>query len=70
VIEWQGEAHPAARLATSGCALRRLVVAHPEAAALGRELADGLSDARVVFEPGTPALRAEIDTPNGLRVLE
>lgn len=70
VIEWQGEAHPAARLAASGCALRRLVVAHPEAAALGRELADGLSDARVVLEPGAPALRAEIDTPNGLRVLE
>jgi len=70
VIEWQGEAHPAARLAASGCALRRLVVAHPEAAALGALLGPELRDARVVFEPGAPALRAEIDTPNGLRVLE
>lgn len=70
VIEWQGDAHPAARLAPSGCALRRLVVAHPEAAALAAALTHVLRDARVVFEPGAPALRAEIDTPGGLRVLE
>ncbi len=70
VIEWQGEAHPAARLMPSGCALRRLVVSHPRAAALEAELAGALRDARVAFEPGVPALRAEIDTPVGLRVLE
>lgn len=69
LIEWQGSAHPSARLAASGARLERLVVAHPEAAALRADLA-GLRNPRVVFEPGTPALRAEIETPHGRRVLE
>lgn len=70
LIEWQGTAHPAARLAASGARLARLVVVHPEAAALRAELGAGLDDARVVFETGAPALRLEIATPHGRRVLE
>lgn len=70
VIQWEGTAHPAARLAPSGCALRRLVIAHPEAAALQAALGDRLEDERVVFEPGAAAMRYEIDTPHGLRVVE
>lgn len=70
LIEWQAGGHPAARLRPQGCALRRLVVAHPEAAALRGALAGALRDRRVVFEPGAAALRFEIDTPQGLRVLE
>ena len=69
LIEWQGRAHPAQRLASSGASLERLIVAHPEAAALRAALAD-MTDTRVVIEPGTPALRAEIVTPHGMRVLE
>ncbi|HSG57526.1 MAG TPA: VOC family protein [Paracoccaceae bacterium] len=69
LIEWQG-AHPAARLAPSGCRLRRLVIAHPEAAALRAALAPVLNDARVVVEPGPHmAMMAEFDTPTGVRVL-
>lgn len=67
LIEWQGDLHPATMLAPSGCALRRLVVTHPEAQALA-ELCGSLE--RVVFETGPSGLRAEIDTPHGLRVLE
>lgn len=70
VIQWEGSAHPAARLAPSGCALRRLVIAHPEAEALRAALKDWLEDERVVIEPGAQAMRFEIDTPHGLRVLE
>jgi len=44
------------------------VVAHPEAAAL-RAALTALTDPRLVFEPGPPALRAEIATPQGRRVL-
>lgn len=69
LIEWQGTAHPAERLAPSGARLARLIVAHPEAEALRVALA-GLNDPRVVIEPGAPALRAEFDTPHGARVLE
>lgn len=69
LIQWQG-AHPAARLTPSGCRLRRLVVAHPDAAGLRRALSGMLTDPRVVIEGGPDmALRAEIDTPHGLRVL-
>ena len=66
LIQWQGP-HPAPRLTQQGCSLRRLVVSHPEAQALAELLP--LDDARVVFEPGPAALRAEIDTPHGLRHL-
>ena len=70
LIQWQG-AHPAARLMRSGCRLRRLIVAHPEAAALRKALAGMLNDPTVVIEDGPGmALRAEIETPHGLRVLE
>ncbi|MBE0453500.1 VOC family protein [Roseovarius autotrophicus] len=69
LIEWQGTAHPAQRLAPSGARLTRLVIAHPDAVAL-RDVLSDLADPRVVIEPGTPALRAEITTPHGSRVLE
>lgn len=68
LIEWQGTAHPAARLTPSGAWLTRLIVTHPEAMALRAALSE-FSDPRVIFEPGAPALRAEIATPRGLRVL-
>lgn len=68
LIQWQGP-HPAPRLPDRGARLHRLEVAHPEAAALRAALA--LSDARVVIVAGpVKALRAEIDTPHGRRVLE
>ncbi|MCF6233312.1 MAG: VOC family protein [Rhodobacteraceae bacterium] len=68
LIQWQGAYHPATKLAQSGCTLRRLVVAHPFALTLQDELA--IVDPRVVFEPGSPALMAEFDTPHGPRTLQ
>ena len=67
LIQWHGDLHPGGMLTPSGCALRRLVVAHPQADEL-RDLV-GLNDPRVVFEAGQPGLLAEIDTPHGLRLL-
>ena len=70
LIQWDCAAHPAARLADAGCALRRLVVAHPRARDLAALLAPHLRDARVVFETAEESrLLAEIDTPHGLRSL-
>ncbi|TNJ48245.1 VOC family protein [Phaeobacter sp. B1627] len=66
LMQWQGP-HPAPRLQQQGCALRRLVITHPEAQALRDVL--NLDEARVVFEPGPVGLLAEIDTPHGLRRL-
>lgn len=69
LIEWKGEA-AAERLADSGCRLRRLTLIHPRAAELGAALEVLLSDPRLSVADGpAPALRAEIDTPAGLRVL-
>lgn len=70
VMEWQCDGHPAARLAPSGCSLKRVVVRHPQAGALDAELMPVLRDERVVFEDGPEALRYEIETPFGLRALE
>ncbi|MDP2080560.1 MAG: VOC family protein [Pseudotabrizicola sp.] len=67
LIQWQGP-HPAPRLPDTGARLARLVVSHPEAVAL-RAALSGLTDARMVIEPGSLTLCAEIDTPHGRRVL-
>lgn len=66
LIEWQSP-HPAPLLTQQGCALHRLVVAHPQAGDLREML--GLQDARVVFETGEAGFEAEFDTPHGRRVL-
>lgn len=67
LIQWRGALHPAAMLAPSGCALKRLIVSHPQAADLAASC--GRME-RVVFETGASALRAEIETPHGPRLLE
>lgn len=69
LIEWQGQAHPANRLAASACRLKRLIVSHPHVDDLRAALAKTLADDRVIFEIGSPGLCAEIETPGGLRVL-
>lgn len=70
LIEWQGAAHPAARLPDAGCRLIGVEVIHPRAGDLRRALAGLLDDPRVaVVHGGEPALRAQIDTPGGRRVL-
>jgi len=66
LIEWHS-AHPAPRLTQQGCALERLVVSHPEAAALRDALP--LKDNRVEFEPGPAGIEASFSTPHGRRVL-
>lgn len=68
LIEWQGDRHPARALPESHCRLRRLVVIHPDAAALRSHMGT-LNDPRVIVETGPRSLVAEIDTPGGERVL-
>jgi Glyoxalase-like domain len=70
LIQWAGMAHPTQMLPDSNARLVRLEIAHPEASALRKALA-GLVDARVVIVPGSAkAMRAEVSTPHGLRVLQ
>ncbi|MEW9921458.1 VOC family protein [Marimonas sp. MJW-29] len=64
LIEWEGAAHPASRLAQRGVRLDRLRVRHPEAADLQALLAPHLSDDRVIFETGAAGLSAAF-TVNG-----
>ncbi len=70
LIQWRSDVHPATRLTQVGCALRRLIVSHPQAEALEAALGPVLREGRVVYETGPAGLRAEIGTPHGLRVLE
>ncbi|HEY9039892.1 MAG TPA: VOC family protein [Roseovarius sp.] len=69
VMQWDCARHPAASLAATGIALRRLVVTQPEADALRARLHRQLTDDRVVFDVGPARLRAEFDTPGGPRTL-
>lgn len=61
LIQWEGEAHPVQRLATSDLRLTALTVSHPEAQALAQMLAPHITDARVRFETGPVALTAQFD---------
>ncbi len=70
VMQWDCTRHPAASLPATGIALRRLIVRHPEADALRARLAGQLADDRIMYEAGSAGLRAEFDTPKGLRILE
>ncbi len=70
LIQWQGTAHPIKVLPDSGARLTLLEIVHPDADAL-RTALSALSDRRIVFVKGpAKALRAEILTPHGTRVLE
>lgn len=68
LIQWQG-LHPAARLPDIGARLLRLDLHHPQAGSLQAALAP-LQDPRVTVQPGDVGLRAVIETPAGIRVLE
>ena len=69
LIEWEGAAHPAARLEASGARLHRLEVSHPEVKALAAMVAPHLADDRIVFADGSAGLRAEVDVAGQRRVL-
>lgn len=71
LIQWHSPVPAGAALPSSGCALTRLDVRHPEAAALGARLAPFLDTPLVVFETAqAPDLRAYFDTSAGVRVLQ
>lgn len=70
LIQWEGEAHPAAALPDAGVRLERLEIRHPQAAALQAALAGRLADSRVRISAGPVGLRARFATPQGPRVLE
>lgn len=69
LIQWIGDAHPAARMTQQGCRLTAFYISHPEAPALGALLAPLLADRRIVFQAGEPGLKAQFTTPNGEAVL-
>jgi hypothetical protein len=71
LTQWQGTLHPAKTLPDQGLRLTRLEIAHPEAASLKPLFARLCPDPRIEVVPGpTKALRAELATPHGPRVLQ
>jgi hypothetical protein len=66
LIEWQGSAHPAQALPDSGLRLRRLVIAHPEAARLSAALSSLLQDDRLLITHGDhKQMKALFEGPEG-----
>ena len=70
LIRWDSAAHPSDHLPDSGCRLVRLDITHPEADTLLGAFPALSHLPQVRFQQGDLALRAEIETPNGTRVLE
>lgn len=69
LIEWQGDAHPAARLEQKGCRMTGMTVKHPHAADLAALLAPHLHSNLVTFDVGPAALEARFDVAGQARVL-
>ncbi len=70
LIEWHGDAHPAAALADAGCRLLRLEIAHPLAGDLMQAFPSLLQVPQLRLGPGPMLeMRADILTPHGLRYL-
>ncbi len=71
LIEWQSDVPPGKALPPSGCSLRELTVAHPDAAGLSDLLTPHLEIPCLRFVEGDrPMLRAEIDTAQGTAILQ
>ncbi len=71
LIQWEGVAHPAARLPDQGCRLIALRIRHPDPQRIEVMLENLMFDSRITVERSTrPGLHATIQTPQGPRVLE
>ncbi|MBS9715751.1 VOC family protein [Pseudohalocynthiibacter aestuariivivens] len=71
LIEWEGDAHPAARLPQSGCRLCKFEIFHPKAIELRAVMGGLFEDDRVSIEEASKiSFRAEFETPDGVRVLK
>ncbi|WP_164658005.1 VOC family protein [Tropicibacter sp. Alg240-R139] len=68
VLQWQCTP-PVGGMTPSGCQVERLLLTHPENKEFGRLVAKLTGDERIIVEAGEPAMRIEIMTPSGLRVL-
>ncbi|WP_224826551.1 VOC family protein [Cognatishimia sp. MH4019] len=70
IIAWEGDAHPAKRLAERGCRLTHLEIAHPRIAEVRAALRGHFADPLISMTEGPEKrLTAEIATPHGTRVL-
>lgn len=74
LIEWQGERHPTVNMDDSGCRLLRLELHHPEPQRVQAQL-DALAmgsdvDIQACSSDAGAGLRALIQTPRGVRVIE
>ncbi len=70
IIQWPEGVHPTLTLPDAGCRLKALEISHPDAGDLRGALAKVFTEMPVVVHEGPLAMRAEIETPSGLRVLE
>ncbi len=70
LIEWPEGEHPAARMIDLGCRLRSLAIEHPDADQIEALIGHRIDRTSITIRSGAvKAIRAEIDTPAGTRVL-
>ncbi len=70
LIMWPGGAHPATRMEDKNCTLKTFSIAHPKASNLKTYLDGQFEDDRVtILESAEVRLKAEINTPTGVKKL-
>ncbi|MEM6411891.1 MAG: VOC family protein [Pseudomonadota bacterium] len=69
LIEWPDGPHPASRMTDLGCRLQSLSISHPDAETIDIWIGDRLDRTYITIWNGPKAISAEIETPNGMKVL-
>lgn len=70
LIEWPEGEHPAARMVDLGCRLRSLTIEHPAAKEIDAIIGGRIDRDMITIRSGVAkSIRAEIDTPDGMKVL-
>ncbi|MCP1198252.1 VOC family protein [Notoacmeibacter sp. MSK16QG-6] len=70
IMQWPDGKTPGATMAERGCRLSKLTVNHPQAHEIEKTLLPLFTDRRVVFRNSSVVgIKAEIETPHGLREL-
>ena len=71
LMQWPDGPHPAARMTDLGCRLEQMTVVHPKATEIQQMLQGQLDMADIHFETSDAmSIRAEIKTPNGIKLLK
>ncbi|GFE48353.1 polyphosphate kinase [Roseobacter cerasinus] len=69
LIEWPSGPHPASRMPDLGCRIQSLSISHPDAETIEVLIGNRIDRTCITISKGPKSILAQIETPNGMKVL-